>query len=311
MTRIDLHPEELLDRAQSGIASADEQQRLKAHLDVCSACRFEHALGAECRESAAPQADDELVMARIRASVSRALERRSYVHSQGAIARRPRRWIMLACAAILIVGTGGAATLIWRARSVPPEPLTRAPVSAVEPKRDAVAKPTTAPPESAATAVESPVEAASAAPDALPALRKPAHSGADEAPKASSAAELFARANSLRRQNETAEALRVYRELQTGHPGSPEELVSRVTVGRLLLDRVGNASAALAEFDAYLARAPGGSLSEEAMIGRALTLGRLGRSAEEKNAWSALLAAHPASTYAARARARIAEPAGK
>jgi hypothetical protein len=308
MTRIDLHPEELLDRAQSGAASADEQARLKTHLDVCSACRFEHALGADCRNSAEPQADDDIVMARIRASVTRALERRSYSGSRAGTGRRSRRWILLACAAILIVGTGGAATVIWRARSVAAEQAARVATRAAAP-RDSIAKPTVPAPDPSPPEVAN--EAASRIPEPSAAIRKSSRPALDDSPKASSAAELFARANSLRRQNETAEALRVYRELQHAFPGSSEELVSRVTVGRLLLDRMGNASAALAEFDSYLARAPGGSLSEEAMIGRALTLGRLGRTAEEKSAWSTLLRAHPGSTYAARARDRIGQAAGK
>lgn len=308
MTRVDLHPEELLDRAHGGTASADEQLRLKSHLDVCSACRFEHALGADCRNSAEPQADDQVVMTRIRASVVRALERRSHAGARNGV-RRPRRWVLLALAAILLVGTGGAATLIWRARSIATERATRPATPSVTPHRDSVPKTTPPPPEP--NTAESMEKAAAPMPEAPSTGRKTARAVPDESPKASSAAELFARANSLRRQNDATAALHLYRELQHAYPGSPEELVSRVTVGRLLLDRMGDASAALGEFDGYLARAPGGSLSEEAMIGRALALGRLGRTAEEKSAWSALLAAHPGSTYAARARDRIGQPAGK
>lgn len=121
----------------------------------------------------------------------------------------------------------------------------------------------------------------------------------------STAAELFARANQLRRADDVNEAVRVYRELQRSFPGSSEALVSRVALGRLLLDRLGNPAGALGQFDSYLAGSRGGSLGEEALVGRALALGRLGRSPEESRAWNALLAAHPTSTYAARARARI------
>jgi len=310
MSRIDLHPEELFDRAQSGLASKDEQLRLKAHLESCPACRFEHALGDDCRRSAAPRDGDELVVARIRASALRALQRRSRARSYGVAATPPRRWLLLACAAILVVGTGGAATVLWRARqAAAEEPPVSTEHAAPASRSPATAAPATAPPPPSAAAEgseEAPTRGAE-----VPSSARRVPRATEEAPKPSSAAELFARANALRRQNETSEALGVYRELQHDYPGSSEELVSRVTLGRLLLDRVGNAGAALTEFDSYLSRSPGGSLSEEAMIGRALALGRLGRAAEERTAWSALLAAHPSSTYGARARERIQKLAGK
>jgi TolA-binding protein len=120
------------------------------------------------------------------------------------------------------------------------------------------------------------------------------------------ASELFAKANTLRRGGQTADAVHAYRALEQAFPGSTEALVSRVTLGRLLLDRGIDVRAALVEFDAYLSRAPKGPLAEEALIGRALSLGRLGRASDaERGAWSSLLATHPKSTYAARARARI------
>jgi len=47
------------------------------------------------------------------------------------------------------------------------------------------------------------------------------------------------------------------------------------------------------------------------MVGRALALGRIGRGAEERAAWKALLDAWPKSTHAKRAQARLAELDGK
>jgi hypothetical protein len=73
-----------------------------------------------------------------------------------------------------------------------------------------------------------------------------------------------------------------------------------------LLDRLADSKAALAQFESYLAGASQGSLREEALVGRAVALGRLDRVIEERNAWNALLDAFPRSTSAARARARIA-----
>ena len=121
------------------------------------------------------------------------------------------------------------------------------------------------------------------------------------------AAELFARANLARRRGDVNEAAHTYRDLQSTFPGSPEEIVSRVTLGRLMLDRLGDARGALVQFDSYLANPTHGALREEALIGRALALGRLHRQAEEKGAWAALVAAYPKSAYAERARARLEE----
>ena len=47
MNVVDLHPEELLDKAARGELSADEHVRLSAHLVRCSACRAERVLRAD------------------------------------------------------------------------------------------------------------------------------------------------------------------------------------------------------------------------------------------------------------------------
>ena len=87
---------------------------------------------------------------------------------------------------------------------------------------------------------------------------------------ARSAAELFAAANVARREGEVGKAARLYRELVRRHAWVPEGLVARVTFGRLLLDRLGDARGALREFDAYLGDAKQGTLRKKTLIGRAL-----------------------------------------
>ncbi|HMI93488.1 MAG TPA: hypothetical protein VK509_19080, partial [Polyangiales bacterium] len=140
-----------------------------------------------------------------------------------------------------------------------------------------------------------------------PAGVEPARSAGTRPGHSRSAAELFAAANLARREREPAAAVRLYRELARVHPRSEEAQVARVALGRLLLDRVGDARGALREFDAYLAGPAQRALREDAAIGKALALGRLGRAREERAAWKALLAEFPASAYAERARARLQE----
>ena len=78
-------------------------------------------------------------------------------------------------------------------------------------------------------------------------------------------------------------------------------------LGRLLLDRGEDPSQALALFTRYLDASPNGTLAEEARLGRALSLQRLGRPAEERQAWQQLLSAHPNSIHAERAKKRLDE----
>lgn len=115
---------------------------------------------------------------------------------------------------------------------------------------------------------------------------------------------LFAEAGAARRAGEHGRAAALYRDLVSRFPASSEAASARIALGRMLLDD-GDASGALAEFDAYLL--VGGALAEEAMAGRARALGRLGRAAEERAAWTTLLSARPRSIHAERARARLQE----
>jgi TolA-binding protein len=121
-----------------------------------------------------------------------------------------------------------------------------------------------------------------------------------------SAAEMFTLANAERRAGDAERAMELYKTLIKHHPEAAESQAARVSLGRLLLDKRGDAAGALAQFDAYLANAAGdGALSEEARVGRATALQRLGRAADEKRAWEELLQHHPQSVHAGRARERL------
>lgn len=119
------------------------------------------------------------------------------------------------------------------------------------------------------------------------------------------AATLFELASRARRSGAMEEARALYRELQTRFPQSPEARLSLALLARLQLDR-GELSAALEGFETYLATAHR-ALREEAMVGRARTLERLGRARDAKRAWRDLLEAYPESAAAEAARRRVGQ----
>lgn len=296
MTRFDLHPEDLIERAGRGTANAEELGRLTQHLAGCVVCRVERALVVRAALDAAPMRDEELVVAR--------LKRGARAAAPTGRAKRKGAFLALALAAGTVASVAAAATfVIVRGAAAPQasvvtEPSQRPPVlpHRAEPVRTAEPRDVAA--DEAAVPNDEQRE---------PEVARPAPRAAVEP---ASASELFSRANQARRDGKTTEAVRLYRALQERFSGSSEELVSRVTLGRLLLDRLGDSRGALVQFNSYLASPGGGVLREEAMVGRALALGRMGRTAEERAAWQALLDTFPKSTQKKRAQARLVELGG-
>ncbi|MEN9578213.1 MAG: hypothetical protein RJA70_1222 [Pseudomonadota bacterium] len=123
-------------------------------------------------------------------------------------------------------------------------------------------------------------------------------------PRVLSAEGLFSLANSARRTGDLGKALSAYDRLQSEHPASPEAHLSLVTAGKLHL-RSGAARAALRQFDAYLKS--GGSLSEEALGGKAQALQQLGLAGQERVVWEKLLMRFPRSVYLPSAKRRLNE----
>lgn len=297
MTRFDLHPEDLLERASRGSVSPAELARLTQHLAECAVCRVERALTLQAASDAAPLRDEELVVARLKRDVAaRALT------PSGGRAQRRRAFVVIALAAGSVASVAAAATFVIVRRAATP-PVMLAPPAiqravTADPPRSAAPLKTAEPREVTAD------EATAAEPSGQP---ESARQAAPVAVEPLSSSELFSRANQARRDGKVTEAVRLYRALQERFSGTSEELVSRVTLGRLLLDRLGDSRGALVQFNSYLASPGGGVLREEAMVGRALALGRMGRAAEERAAWQALLDAFPKSTQRKRAQARLVQ----
>jgi tetratricopeptide (TPR) repeat protein len=119
------------------------------------------------------------------------------------------------------------------------------------------------------------------------------------------AAEMLARAQSLRSERDWPGAARAYRELIRRHPGSDEARSSLVSLAQVELGKLGRPARALKLFDTYLARAQGGPLALEALLGRARALRALGRTAAERAALERFLDRYPEALQAAEVRGRL------
>src|SRR5690606_19389394 len=120
-------------------------------------------------------------------------------------------------------------------------------------------------------------------------VRRPAA----EAPAmvAESADDLLQRANALRGARSWREAERTYVEVTSAHPSTHAAYVARVAAAALRLEHLGDPGGAVRLYRSAVAH--GGALDAEGRAGLARAYGRLGRDAEEAEAWRGLLARHP------------------
>ena len=298
----EMHPEDLLDRAALGALTPEQRARLSAHLASCEICAAQVRLLDDFDREEGVARDDGVLAAR---GVTAALAELSVAAAPQRIERsrppvapkRSARWPKLLVAALfLVLVAGGVATAWMLAR--PSEDTEGALRDATRTRRAQRARP-----EQPVIALDE-VHVEANAEDEAPDRRRRRRPRAVETP---TAADLLAEANAARREGRETEAAQLYRDLQRLHPSTREARVSRIGLGRLLLDRLSDPRGALAQFDAYLAGAGDATLAEEARVGRAMALGRLGRSAAERDAWQDLLLHHPRSAHVPRARERIRE----
>jgi TolA-binding protein len=312
VTTIDLHPEQMMDAARRGTLSAQAAADLRAHLDRCVACRMSLSLADDLRAEGAVTSSDGALLAEMVRGAMMGEPRTATGEGRGRIriGRAGLTWRRVAVGLVLLLVGGSAGAGVWSvsrdriARRFWPEIVElhheKAHTKAVAPERhagaasSAMAEPALAEPMLAPTpAIEAPTP-----PHA-------AHARV-EVRVVGSADDLFAEANRERRAGDYRQALRRYAQLRREFPGSRQEMTARVVVGDLTLAE-GSPREALASFDSYLGANPDGTLAEEARVGRALALMRLGRRDEERDAWNQLLRRHPDSVQGARARGRLAE----
>jgi hypothetical protein len=304
VTTIDLHPEERLDAARRGALDAQGLEDLRAHLDRCPACRLTLALGDDLRVEGAVTAADGALLANLVGGAMASEPGAVTFEPRGSAFARYGRRAAIALVLLLVGGSAGAAIFSpggkrWLGHFLPVvEPLPRAPEPAKPaPVRTHASRPVVEV-EPVAEPVLEPPPAAAPKPHARPRVEAPAPETADD---------VFADANRARRAGDYRLALRRYADLRRQFPGSRQEMTARVIVGDLSLNGDGGSPRdALASFDSYLGASPDGTLAEEARVGRALALQKLGRRAEEREAWRQLLRRHPDSVQVARAKDRLA-----
>jgi TolA-binding protein len=314
MTIMQPCPDSLLARARAGTLSSAERSQLHRHLGQCETCRVTLLVGQDFDGALAAQSDDTLLATRVVDAVRASVARGSVSPATRGASRRGRLLVYGVAAALLTISSivGAARPELRRTLAVLLGLQDR------EVRRDvaqADATPHTdsrrvVPPETSivaqvASATPAPAEEHTASPRYAGRFRAETFQTRGGSPK-----DLFAEANAKRRVGDEAGAMELYQELQQRYPHSTEAEVSRVALGRLLLERSQDPKAALYQFDRALTP-PGQSdevgLAEEALVGRATALMRLGRTVDERKTWLQLLERFPASIYADRARARLDE----
>jgi len=93
----------------------------------------------------------------------------------------------------------------------------------------------------------------------------------------------------------------LYQELQRRHPTAAEARAADIALGMLYADAA--PARALTHYRRYLDH--GGPLAPEALWGQARALSALGRTAEARESWRALVVRYPRSTYANAARTKL------
>lgn len=277
MNVVELHPEQLFDALRRGKLSAGDRARLEAHCARCAACTFELRWLEAPPVAAEPTAED---CAYGEAAFDNVLRTRGAQRIE--VPPKPVTWPLQLGVGAALLAVGAAVTWFVTQPSAVEEPrsLPRAVTRVAEPP----STPTEAPPS-----VQEPERVDPHAQD-TPVL---------------SPNQLLATARRAHTRGQIARAERLYSQVIERYPATSAAGVAQLALGRLLYEERAQPSAALAQFDAYLRHRPNGSLAEEALYYRALSLEQLGQPERAADSLHRLLRQYPRSVYAAPARARV------
>jgi tetratricopeptide (TPR) repeat protein len=250
---------------------------------------------------------------------------RGLAEPAGASLKPPRRRAALAAfVALGVAGAAAAAGYTLLHSSLTPMPVLRAvsqplggrplPSAASAPEIPAVPEASAAPespPEELRSAPASSSEAAPKAPHSRASGRQ--RDEAEEPPAQESAAaeaipqDWLRQANQLRASGRYAEAEQIYAKVYRTYPRSASAYVARVAAANIRLEHLNDADGARRLYQAAEKGGKGGALEVEIRSGEARASRKLGEKAAEIEALRALIAAHPGSRAAERARARLTE----
>lgn len=292
-----LEAEDLLARARQGTLSVEEHEAFERALETSATVRVAHLVGRDFDDARGIRTGDDELIQRACAKV---------LGPRVELAAR-RRVRAIPAVALLLVASGAAATSAWLV--VPRSNAGGAPSSpaASSSSQPAGVSPA-APGARVASADHLPTQTQAVevpTPGALSEQKSRSGAASSRPPTnpVRSAATLFRDANAARRVGDVALARALYGELQASFPETREARVSRVSLGKLCLGS-GLTREAERQFRQYLATG-GGDLAEEALVGRAEALARLGEIDEERRVWQQLQRTHPSSVYSERASRRI------
>ena len=308
-------PEDLLVAARRRALRGEEVATLTEHLGRCPLCRMSAGLGRSLGRLPPIEDEDRALAARLLETVcsprsaagkaapaaGNAAPGRTAPGVRTAPVTRARGARRLLTAGVAVILMAGSASAAWwhhlRSSSAPPTPRVPAPPGL----RLARGRP-------APAAVPAP---ASTTP---PAADSPAVTVVSPAPRApspstrASAAQLFAAARRARAAGDLGRAISLYRRLQSAFPGSPETRLSWLSLAQIYL-KANQPEEAVAQYDAYF-ESGDQTLAEEATMGKARALARLGRLKEEETLWQRFLRDYPDSDYRWRAEQRLQELKG-
>ncbi|HEX2877165.1 MAG TPA: tetratricopeptide repeat protein [Polyangiaceae bacterium] len=255
-----------------------------------------HRVGLDFDQIVAVRAGDDALIA---AMATRALSRTAV--------KSTRRWGSRALLLAAALALASSAAAWWRLTPSAPTPApTPAETGRAVALRSALPAPPTVPIPSASNDAAVPPSPSPEVGSAAGSSRAPTTRAAGPESKAGvldSADALFREANAARRAGDNAMARALYLRLQLDFPASSEAQLAHVSLGNLLL-RMGRAAEAEQQFSGYSGAR--GALAQEALVGRARSLGALGRDADERRVWLELLSSYPDSVYAGQARKRLA-----
>jgi TolA-binding protein len=287
-----VEPEDLSVRARRDSLSAVERQAFDQAITASQTLAVAHRVGTDFdRIGVARSGDDELV--------SRATDAAMKVSRAPVRAAFRRRRLLLGLAAALTLAGGAVA---WRGIFSRRTPSAQSAAS-IQASMTATNPSASAPPASSSSVAPEGIRVPlSNAVIVNNAAAEPAHAAEPLPHAVGDAAGLFREATAARHAADFGRARALYLRLESEFPASPEAQLAHVSLGKVLLS-MGRGSEAEQQFAVYL-RA-GGALAEEALVGRAQSLARLGRGEDERRVWATLIRKFPSSVYAAEARSRL------